>query len=80
MVDFGGKVGTLEAGKFADVVVVDGDPLEDITILQDTERIRTVIQGGRIFHNTLPVGPRFDLGARPGLSVVEKEQILAADR
>jgi imidazolonepropionase-like amidohydrolase len=67
LVDFGGKVGTLEAGKFADIVVVDGDPLSDITVLQDLDRIVTVIQGGKIFHNALPAGPRFDLSAKPGL-------------
>ena len=29
------QIGTLEAGKFADLIVVDGDPLADIKILQD---------------------------------------------
>jgi imidazolonepropionase-like amidohydrolase len=67
MVDFGGKVGTLEVGKFADVVVVDGDPTEDITVLQDMDKVVTVIKGGRIYHNTMPSGPRFDLSAKPGL-------------
>lgn len=78
MVDFGGKVGTLEAGKFADVVVVDGDPLADITVLQDQDKIQMVIQGGRIFHNTLPSGPRFDLGAKAGLTAAERESVLAS--
>jgi imidazolonepropionase-like amidohydrolase len=41
------NVGTLEPGKFADVLVVDGDPLEDIRILQDKSRIRAVFQEGR---------------------------------
>jgi imidazolonepropionase-like amidohydrolase len=80
LVDFGGKVGTLEAGKYADLVVVDGDPLADITVLQDLDRIRTVMQGGRIFHSTLPSGPRYDLGAKPGLSVAQKEQVVSAGR
>src|SRR5437899_1396701 len=31
----GGKIGRLEAGCFADVVVVDGNPLQDIAVLQD---------------------------------------------
>lgn len=39
-------VGTLEAGKFADLVVVDGDPLKDIAILQDRNRL-SVMKGGR---------------------------------
>ncbi|MQA16026.1 MAG: amidohydrolase family protein [Pseudonocardiaceae bacterium] len=77
MVDFGGKVGTLEAGKFADVLVVDGDPLTDITLLQDQDRIVSVIQGGRFFHNTMPSGPRFDLGVKPGLQAAVEERLFS---
>ncbi len=53
MVGFGGRVGTLEAGKFADLIVVDGDPLSDITILQDHSKIVAVMKGGKFFHNAL---------------------------
>lgn len=38
-------VGTLETGKIADVIGVEGNPLEDIIALQ---RVETVIQGGRL--------------------------------
>ena len=38
-------LGTLEPGKIADIVIIDGNPLTDIT---DLERVRVVIQGGRI--------------------------------
>ena len=41
-------VGTLEAGKLADLLVIDGDPLADIKLLQDKERIKLIVQGGRI--------------------------------
>lgn len=41
----GEKAGTLEPGKFADLVQLDGDPLADIHHIRD---IRTVVQGGRI--------------------------------
>jgi len=41
-------VGTIEPGKKADVIVVDGDPLEDIDVLQDRERFRVVITEGRV--------------------------------
>ena len=41
----GDTVGTLEPGKLADFLLVDGDPLSDITLLQDSERI-TVYQEG----------------------------------
>ena len=41
-----GEVGLLDAGKLADILVIDGDPLADITVLQDRSRIREIIQGG----------------------------------
>ena len=40
-------IGTLEAGKLADVLVVDGDPLVDVKVLQDRERLALIMQGGR---------------------------------
>lgn len=79
MVGFGGRVGTLEMGKYADLLVVDGDPTEDITLLQDQTRIRTVMQGGKIFHNTLPGAARYDLSRQPGVSPQLEEQLLGAD-
>jgi len=42
------KVGTLDVGKAADVIVVDGDPLADVGVLTNRERIAWVIAGGRI--------------------------------
>jgi len=40
------KVGAVEAGRFGDLVTVQGDPLEDISLLQD---VKTVIKGGNVF-------------------------------
>jgi cytosine/adenosine deaminase-related metal-dependent hydrolase len=40
------EVGTVEAGKRADLVLLDADPLEDVT---NTQRIDTVIANGRVF-------------------------------
>lgn len=40
------EVGTLEAGKLADVLVVDGDVLKDIRILEDRKKFIAVVQGG----------------------------------
>jgi len=45
------QIGTLEVGKFADLIVVDGNPLEDIAILQDKNRIRMVVKNGEIVVN-----------------------------
>jgi imidazolonepropionase-like amidohydrolase len=44
----GDKTGTIEPGKFADIIVVDGDPLGDIRILQDVEKIKLVILEGKV--------------------------------
>jgi imidazolonepropionase-like amidohydrolase len=40
------EFGTLEVGKLADVLVVDGDVLADISILEDRSRLIAVMQGG----------------------------------
>jgi imidazolonepropionase-like amidohydrolase len=44
----GDKTGTIEPGKFADIIVVDGDPLADIKILQDKEKIKIVMLEGKV--------------------------------
>jgi imidazolonepropionase-like amidohydrolase len=41
-----GEIGTVEKGKWADLILVEGDPLRDIGILQDVRRIKRVIKGG----------------------------------
>jgi imidazolonepropionase-like amidohydrolase len=40
-----GEIGTLEVGKLADIVIVDGDPLADVTSLL---KVETVIKGGAV--------------------------------
>ena len=42
------KVGTIEAGKWADLIAVDGDPLADVTTL---ERVKFVMKGGEVVKN-----------------------------
>ena len=51
MVDF--DVGTVEAGRLADLLLVDGDPTVDVSILQDRDRIVAVMQDGS-FHRAPP--------------------------
>ena len=40
------RIGTLAPGKLADLVVVDGDPLQDIAVLQDRTRL-SIMKGGQ---------------------------------
>ena len=42
----GGELGTLQPGKLADVLVVDGDVVRDIGLLRDRSRFVAVMQGG----------------------------------
>lgn len=47
-------LGTIEAGKLADLILVNGDPLKDITVLQHyQEKITLIMQGGAIHKNIL---------------------------
>lgn len=46
--DWADEIGTIERGKYADLVIVDGDPLSDIRILQDKSKIACVFKGGRM--------------------------------
>ena len=48
-----GSLGTLEAGKIADIVIVKGNPLEQISVLQDAENITAVIKDGEIYAGLL---------------------------
>ena len=42
------EIGTLEPGKFADIVAVEGDPLADITVM---EKVVFVMKGGEVYKN-----------------------------
>jgi len=41
-------LGTVAPGKLADLVVVDGDPLADIAVLRDLNKIALVVKDGTV--------------------------------
>jgi imidazolonepropionase-like amidohydrolase len=53
--DWANQVGSLEKGKFADVIAVSGDPLKDVT---EMERVKFVMKGGVVVRDDLTQKPR----------------------
>ena len=52
-VDRGEDLGTLEVGKLADLLVIDGDPISDITCLKDRGNIRAIVKDGAFYKDEL---------------------------
>ena len=48
--------GTLAPGKWADIILVHGNPLDDIRVLQHAEHITSVLKAGEIVKSTAPQG------------------------
>jgi imidazolonepropionase-like amidohydrolase len=46
-------VGEIKTGWLADLLLVDGDPTKDITVLQHKEKLRSIMKGGRFHKQTL---------------------------
>jgi len=42
------EIGTVEKGKLADIIIVDGNPVKDIKVLQDKNKIKMVMKEGKI--------------------------------
>jgi imidazolonepropionase-like amidohydrolase len=49
----GSRLGTIEPGKLADLIVVEGDPLKDITVLQQKDKMVVVMKDGQFYKRTL---------------------------
>ncbi len=60
-------LGTLEAGKLADIVAVDGDPIANIECLQEKKNIQMVMKEGKVYADRRPGKPSKNVvNAQPG--------------
>ena len=64
-------VGTLQVGRFGDILLVDGNPLDDVRILQDPKKISTIFKAGEEVDRT-PVPPRIRMAHERGFAVSMK--------
>src|SRR3546814_9773173 len=67
------KIGTIEVGKLADLLVVIGDPLANIQVLQDKANLEVIMKDGSIVDTTTPL-------PTPQTYRWEKAQLYWADR
>jgi imidazolonepropionase-like amidohydrolase len=51
--DWDSQIGSIDRGKFADIIAVSGNPLADIT---EMERVKFVMKGGVVIRNEVPPG------------------------
>jgi imidazolonepropionase-like amidohydrolase len=47
------RIGTVEPGKYADLIVVAGDPLRNLRVFQNPDNLRLIMKGGRLYKKTL---------------------------
>lgn len=65
-----GELGVVREGALADLLLVDGDPLDDVTLLQDRNRLLAIMKDGR-FHKAPPPGglvPHAEPRVRPAVA------------
>ncbi|HEY9568466.1 MAG TPA: amidohydrolase family protein, partial [Thalassobaculum sp.] len=48
-----GELGCLRPGAYADLLVVDGDPLKDIGVFEKPGALSAIVKGGRFHRNAL---------------------------
>ena len=53
LMHMGDQLGTVTTGKLADLLVVDGDPLADIGVLQDTDKLLQIMKDGTLVKDAL---------------------------
>jgi imidazolonepropionase-like amidohydrolase len=46
-------IGTVEPGKLADLIVIEGNPLRDLRVFQNLDSVRLIMKGGQVYKRTL---------------------------
>jgi len=54
LLGLGGSLGTLEPGRLADLVLLDGDPLADISTVAEPDRVKLVMKDGIVYKSPAP--------------------------
>jgi imidazolonepropionase-like amidohydrolase len=47
------RIGTVEPGKYADLIVVAGDPLRNLRVFQNQDNLKVIMKGGRVYKQVL---------------------------
>jgi imidazolonepropionase-like amidohydrolase len=65
-IKLGDDLGTVEAGKLADIIAVNGDPLQNIACLQEKRNIQLVMKEGRLYADRRSGKSRNVVNVKPG--------------
>ncbi len=69
----GHEAGQIKPGFYADLVILDGDPLADIRIFQDQDRILGVMKGGKFAKRDTALSTRAPHPyAQDGLNLIQR--------
>jgi len=49
----GDRIGTVEPKKYADLIVVSGNPLKNLRVFQNQDRLKVIMKGGRLYKRAL---------------------------
>jgi imidazolonepropionase-like amidohydrolase len=47
------KIGSVEPGKYADLLVVDGNPLKNLRVFQNLDNLKLIMKGGHVEKHAL---------------------------
>ena len=72
------ELGQVQPGFLADLILVDGDPLADITVLQDHAAIQVIMKDGKFHKEDAPIDESSGLDAPAGQISEKTKQYVEA--